>query len=300
MHRESAVTHSRDFAAVLAAAVLWGGGGVLGALLVEQSLMHPFSVAMWRMLVGGFGLLAWLVVTRRLSVRSYSRQAWTRIVVTGALTAIFEAFYFLAVSQASVGLVTLIAIGSAPIMTVVYTTMVRREFPGLRIVGALALALAGVVLLVSGSLELGPGAFAGALLALVPGAAFAAITVVNAGHIDGLSPAPQTALAFAGGGLLLVPVALIPGVAFPIGVTGWALTLVLGLAVTALAYVLYLTGMRSVTPSTATLVTLVEPLVAACLGWLILSERLGWGGIAGGVMLGIAVILVRPRRDAQR
>jgi len=40
-------------------------------------------------------------------------------------------------------------------------------------------------------------------------------------------------------------------------------------------------------------------LVAAILGAIVLSERLGPTGIAGGVLLGIAVLILRPQRDEQ-
>jgi DME family drug/metabolite transporter len=162
---------------------------------------------------------------------------------------------------------------------------------------ALVLALGGLVLLLSGSLGLGDDGLAGALLALANGASFAALTVVNRVPVEGLDPVPMTAIVFSIGGVLLIPIAAIPGLGIATDATGWGLTLVLGIVITACAYVAFLSGLRTVPPFVATIVTLLEPVIAAVLGAIILGERLGPSGIVGGAVLGAAVVLLRPQRD---
>lgn len=287
---------TRDFMAVVAAAVLWGTGGVVGLELADHASMHPLTVAMWRMLVGGLTLVLWLAVRGRLHLR-FGRAAWIRILLTGGLTALFEALFFSAISLASVGLATLIGIGSAPVFVALFDWLVRKERASRLTLGALALALGGLGLLLSGSLTVGGNAMLGAGLALANGATFATITVVNRVPVPGLAPVPLTGLGFTAGGLLLIPVAVIAGFSVPDDVVGWGWTLLLGIAVTAVAYVAYLTGLRTVPPFVATIVTLLEPLVAALLGALVLGERLGPRAMVGGAALGAAVVLLRPQRD---
>lgn len=65
----------------------------------------------------------------------------------------------------------------------------------------------------------------------------------------------------------------------------------LGLVPTALAYVLYFTGLRTVETGSAALLALLEPLTAAVLGAVVLSERLGVSGLCGAVLIGLAVLL---------
>jgi DME family drug/metabolite transporter len=64
----------------------------------------------------------------------------------------------------------------------------------------------------------------------------------------------------------------------------------LGIGPTALAYTLYYRGLRSASPTTAALPTLLEPLTAALLGAAMLGDRLSAPGIAGAVLLAVAVI----------
>lgn len=285
------------FLFVVLAGICWGTGGVLGVLLSEHSDLHPLSVAMWRMLIAGVALLLLLALTGELRLRSYTRQAWMRALLTGGLTAIFEAMYFTGISMSSVGLATLVAIGSAPVFVALYDWLFRRERPAARTLIALALALAGLVTLLSGSLETGSNGLLGALLAMTCGLAFAIITVINRTPVPGFEPVPLTGIAFAAGGLMLVPVAAFAGIDAPKGVGGWGFAVAVGVIATALAYVAYLTGLKTVPPFVATIVILLEPLIATVLGIVVLDEALGLGVIVGGVALAAAVVLLRPQRD---
>ena len=279
------------------AAVLWGSGGVVGALITRDEGVGPLSVAMWRMLVGGLALLVVVIVVPRLRPRSLSAQAWRRIAATGALTALFEALYFSAISLSSVGLATLIGIGSSPFFAAVFDWAFHRVRPTRRTVFALVLALVGLGLLLSGSLQLGANGLLGGLLAVANGATFAGIAVLNRKPVEGLHPIPLTAIGFTFGGVLLIPVAALSGIGAASGLSGWALILVLGVAMTAVAYAAFLTGLATVPPFVATIVALLEPLVATVLGVIVLAERLGPSGMVGAAALGAAVTLLRPRRQ---
>lgn len=277
------------------AATLWGFGGVLATLLGDHAGLHPLSIAMWRMGVAGIALLAYLAARGRL--RGLSGPQWRRVLATGALTALFEALFFTAITQASVGLATLIGIGSAPVFVAAYDWATTRRLPARITLVALALAMAGLTLLLGGSLDTGPRGTLGAVLALGAGAAFAGITLVNRVPVPDLGPAELTAWAFTAGGVMLLPVAALPGLGAPTDAYGWALALGMGVVVTALAYVLFLAGLQTVPPFVATIVSLLEPLVAAVVAALVLAERLGWRGVAGGAVLATAVVLLRPQRD---
>ena len=72
-------------------------------------------------------------------------------------------------------------------------------------------------------------------------------------------------------------------ISYPAG--GWALLLYLGLVPTALAYVLFLSGIRQITATVASIVTLVEPLTSTMLAWLLFGEQLGPLGVFGAALL---------------
>jgi DME family drug/metabolite transporter len=286
---------TRDFLLVVAAATLWGTGGVLGTVVADGGSVAPASVAMWRMLIAGGVLTLWVLV--RGGIGRINRHARSRILLTGGLTAVFEVAYFTGISMAGVGLATLVAIGSAPLWVAVWDAVREHAAPPPRSILALLLALAGLAALTGSSLGGGDRALMGVVVSLATGAAFAAVTVVNRVPVPGLSTVRLTALSFMAGGAMLIPVAALVGWGAPAGVSGWAAALTLGIGSTALAYVAYLSGLVTVPPFVATVVTLLEPLVAAVLGAVVFGERLGWWGVVGGAALAAAVVTLRPQRD---
>lgn len=91
--------------------------------------------------------------------------------------------------------------------------------------------------------------------------------------------------------MIKLPVGL-QGLVMSYPLVGWGLLLYLGLTPTALAYGLFLTGVRQVGATVATLVTLLEPLTATLLAWLLLGERLAPLGLLGVVLLVTALALL--------
>ena len=87
------------------------------------------------------------------------------------------------------------------------------------------------------------------------------------------------------------------GAGVPHDLEGWGIAIVLGVVITGLAYVLFLTALQTVPPFVATITTLLEPLLGAVLGAIVFGERLGVLGVIGGALMGAAVLLLRPQRD---
>ena len=111
----------------------------------------------------------------------------------------------------------------------------------------------------------------GALLAVGSALGYAVVTLAGAGVPAGV---PVTLVGFAGGALLLTPVALIVGLRFTTEPGALAVLLYLGLVPSALAYALFFTGLRTVPGAVASIVTLLEPLTATALATAFLGERL--------------------------
>jgi DME family drug/metabolite transporter len=107
------------------------------------------------------------------------------------------------------------------------------------------------------------------------------------------------ALTFSVAALALTPaLAAEPVVAGP---TAWALLAYLGVVPTALAYVLYVAGLRTTPVTVSSVLTLVEPLTATLLGVLAFGDRLGLAGAAGAVLLlGAVALLALTTRSGQR
>ncbi|HZS87474.1 MAG TPA: DMT family transporter [Chloroflexota bacterium] len=75
---------------------------------------------------------------------------------------------------------------------------------------------------------------------------------------------------------------------------GWLLLVGLGLIPTAAGHLLFQSGMRTTPATAASILTLMEPLTATILAWILFGERLGPGGLPGALLLlGALAVLYR-------
>jgi DME family drug/metabolite transporter len=105
-------------------------------------------------------------------------------------------------------------------------------------------------------------------------------------------PLQVTTMAFGGGTLVLALVNLVSGVVLVHTTQGWMLVLYLGLVPTAFAYWVFQMGLRSVSATAASIVSMLDPLVAALLAWWFFGETLAVTGIAGAGLLTLSVLLL--------
>jgi drug/metabolite transporter, DME family len=287
---------------VLAAAVLWGTTGTARALAPAGT--SPLSVGAVRIAVGG----AALVLLARVRGQLRRGGAWPpgAVVAGAAAVAAYQLAFFSAVARTGVAVGTMVAIGSAPPLAGLLAWAVRAERPGGRWYGATALAVAGGGLLaVAGQpLRFAPG---GVALAVVAGAAYAVVAVAAKDLLAGHGQVEVMAVLFAGGALLLVPVAVLAPLGWLATPRGALVALHLGLLATAAAYALFAAGLRRVTVATAATMSLAEPLTAAALGVAVLGERLTAAGLAGAALLVAGLLLLAgapapatPRRPRRR
>ncbi|MFI6761899.1 DMT family transporter [Micromonospora sp. NPDC050417] len=281
-----------DLFCLVLAGVLWGTGGLLGSLLGRHAGLSPVAVATYRLLIGGALLVGVLLLSGCGLPRG--RTAWTRIVVLGLLFAIYQVCYFGAVALTSVSLATLITIGTSPVFVLGADWVTSRQRAGARTVGAIGLAVTGLVLLVGLPAGGHPttAVLASMALALVAAAGFATVTRLGAMPVSGLAAQAAIGLGFGVGGLILAPLALTTvGMGFRPNLVTVGLLVALATVPTALAYTLYFRGLRTIGASTAVVLALLEPLTGAVLAAVLLHDRLGLAGVAGAVLLTVAVVL---------
>ncbi len=278
-------TPSSGVSFLVLAGVLWGTGGLFGRMLGDATGLSSLAVATYRLAVGGLLLVGYLLV--RGVPLPMSRAAWARIAAIGALAALFQAAYFTAVSFTSVSVATLVTIGSSPVLVLI----ARPRDAGRRGLIAVGLALCGLVLLVGVPAD-GGFVLAGAACALVAAAGFTVMSLVGARPVPGLDAMSTTGLGFTLGGALLAPLAAATsGLTFAPTPAAVGLLLAFGLVPTAVAYTCYFRGLRSATAGVGVLMALLEPVTSAVMSAVLLGERLGASGIAGGVLLCAALVL---------
>jgi DME family drug/metabolite transporter len=286
-------TPSSGVSFLVLAGVLWGTGGLLGRMLGDATGLSSLAVATYRLAVGGLLLVGYLLVTGVRLPRS--RAAWARIAAVGALAALFQVAYFTAVSFTSVTVATLVTIGSSPLLVL----LARPRSADRRSLSAVGLALSGLVLLVGIPTDGGPSTGAllsGAGCALAAAGGFTAMSLLGARPVPGLDAMTTTGAGFTLGGALLAPLAVTTSsLAFVPTPASIGLLLAFGLVPTAVAYTCYFRGLRSAPAGVGVLMALLEPLTAAVLAAVLLGDRLGVSGIAGGLFLGAALVLTVGR-----
>jgi drug/metabolite transporter, DME family len=292
----------RGFLLVVLAALCWGTSGVSGRIVADRTDLGPLDIAWHRMAIGAVALLIGTALTRRR--RSGPRTPVTRgtavrLLLIGAGLAAYQLAYFAAVATAGVSIATLVALGLAPLLIAVGATLLGHGRPDAATVVALVVALTGLVLLVgiSAGVDTGTTVVLGALMAVGSALGYAVVTLAGAGVPAGI---PVTLVGFAGGALLLTPVALIVGLRFTTEPVALAVLLYLGLVPSALAYALFFTGLRTVPGAVASIVTLLEPLTATALATAFLGEHLEPAALAGGllVLAAVAGLYVRRIRES--
>lgn len=271
---------------IVGAAVLWGTTGTAQDL--GDVSASPVAVGTIRILLGG--LLLAVIASR--SARPTG--PWAAYVVGAIAVAGYQATFFAAVDRAGVALGTLVAIGSGPVFTGVVALLASGERPVPRWYAATGLAVVGCGLLLApgGDSALDVG---GLGLALAAGLSYAVYTVAAKAVLDRDVPGPTVmAVFFLGGAVLLLPTLLVADTDGLASGRGIAMEVWLGVATTAVSYVLFSAGLRRLRASTVATLSLTEPLTAAVLGVLVLGERPGGTAAVGAALLlsGLVVISV--------
>lgn len=274
MHR---LAPSRGLLFVTVAGLAWGTGGPTGALLFEHAGLGSTAVSFWRLTAASLWLALARLVLRRGPIRPLLAASPLRYAFTGVGLALCQLGYFAAIPRVGIAVATVVALGAGPILI----ALGARE----RLTPALLVAVAGLALLVSGG-GAGSAAVPGIAFALLSAAGYALTTLLNRNEPD---PITGAYLGFVAGALLLLPLALIDGIV-P-SAAGWPLIAYFGLVPTALAYSLFYVSLSTLRASTAAVVALIEPVVAAALGVLLFHENPTPVALIGAGVLLSAVVL---------
>lgn len=126
-------------------------------------------------------------------------------------------------------------------------------------------------------------------MALSSALGYASVTLCSRSLARRNHPLQSLTFGFLAGSVFLLPLTQVNGLVLQYSLTSWLALLYLGIVPTALAYLLYFSGIRDTTATAASITTLLEPLVATALAWWLLGEQLGISGIAGGILLLMAI-----------
>jgi DME family drug/metabolite transporter len=304
-HTASRAAARRGLLLIFLAALLWGTVGVTTRAIYDLSGTNALSIGFFRLAIATPALL--LACWRTLGRRAFSitPRGLALMLAIGAAVALYQVCYFAAIARVGVAVAVLITLCTAPVLVALLAAVFLRERLTPTALLALICALAGTVMLVwvvPGQAKPRPETIVGVLLALASALGYAVIALCSRALAGRYHPLQPITVGFGAGALLLLPFALWAGLGVVYPLAGWLLLLHMGLLPTALAYVLFLAGMRHTSATVASVVTLAEPLISTLLAWLLFGERLGPLGLLGAaLLLGAIGLLYRgAARPAER
>jgi drug/metabolite transporter (DMT)-like permease len=248
----------------------------------------------WVRFTGSFLLLFGLARGRRL--RPQPGNA-VRVLLRGVLGASAIVCYFVAIERLGAGLATLLHC-MYPIPTAVIAVLVLGEPASVRLAGAIALNLVGLVLVVGPEATLVAGAGPGLVIALV-GAVLAGGAVATARHLRASEPASLITVYFMAVGALMTA----PALAFGVPATSRATVMALaGVVVTSAAgqWMLH-HGLGFISASLGSLACATGVFTAGWLEAVVLGEHMRAESLVGALCMILAVGLAAggPERAAR-
>ncbi len=276
------------------AAILWGTIGVATQAIYNSDTTTSLFINLARLLVATplLVLLCWRVVGQKMF--HIQRRDLLIMLLSGTMLALSQAAYFAAIHDTGVTIATLLTLCIAPLVVTFLSVLLKFETLTVRIVIALICALIGSVLLVELHSPEGThyDLLLGTMFSLIAAVGYAGMIICGRFLAADYHPLQVTAVTFGAGTLLLVLINLASGIVVVHSTQGWMLILYLGLVPTAFAYWLFQKGLRSVSATAASIVSMLDPVVAAALAWALFGETLAGTGIAGAVLLILSVFLL--------
>jgi drug/metabolite transporter (DMT)-like permease len=278
-------------------AVLWGSAFPVTRVLLEE--MPPLGAAAWRTLLAALGVAMFAAWRGELGSLVPARGVRRRLLVLGLLGGpLFLIGMNVAVLLTGASITSFVT-GTYPLLAVAVAALLLGESLGRRVVIALGVATAGLVLLAR------PGGahveLLGVFVALGAAVSFAVYLALT--RLWGSERLPFLTIAF----WLLVSSMVVtgalqlfvdPGGLRPdLSANGWVALVWLALPASALPHVLVTSTLRSLPASRAAPFLLLMPVSGALIAAVLLGERLDPLQLLGGalILLAIAVATMRSR-----
>lgn len=290
--------HAWGVVAILFSAVVWGTTGTAATFAPDVSAAAIGAAAM------GVGGIAQALLAARGIVRSRA-ALWNqrRLLVIGAVSvAIYPLAFYGSMRLAGVTVGTVMTIGSAPLLSALIEYLLDRRNLTLRwsagaFVGLIGMGLICVAENLShGEVIGGDSVPLGVFLGLIGGLTYALYSwSARKMMLQGTRSSVAMGATFGLGGLLLMPVLIVTGGPFLASWTNATVGIYMAAVPMFLGYISFGFGLARVQASMATVITLLEPVVAAILAVLIVKESLpilGWVGVA--MVVGCLVIITMP------
>jgi len=238
------------------------------------------SVGAWRVFLGGIGLAAYAAI--RYGTFGLRKLIKLPIVWVMALAVLsYQISFFIGAARIGVAMGTLGALATAPFFAGVLGWIAGTGKPSAVWAVSTLLGITGLAL-ITGVSEVRDNV--GFFAVFISGVMYAVFTVfgVRLTRTHDVTGAEVLGAAFGIGAILSLPIVLVTSAWINSAVLV-GFVLYIGLATTALGYILFGNGLTHLSPGTVSTLTLAEPVLATLMGVFILGEAMnlrGWIGCA--------------------
>ncbi|MEQ1736271.1 MAG: EamA family transporter [Rhodoglobus sp.] len=295
-------TRSSGAWALILASVLWGTTGTAAHFMPAS--VSPLAIGASTMTFGGLLLFAVSARGSIAALRDATARPWLLMGAVGVV--VYPLAFYSSMDLAGVAVGNVVSLGTGPVFAAIIEWLVERRRLSVLWAACTAVAITGVVLLALGGhrevVSSVDSVTHGVLLGLVAGLAYANYTYASSRAIQcGQAPRSVMGGMFGLGAVALIPVLVTFGA--PLVQSGGSVGIAVYLAVGPMfvAYLLFGIGMRSLRSTTATTITLLEPVVATLLAIIVVGERLdqaAWIGLF--LILGAVTVLATARQSRTR
>jgi len=266
------------------------------AIFVRMADADPLVTAAYRMLIASAVLLPVAAATARQEIKRLNRREWRLIGWAAVFLALHFATWIASLDFTSIAN-SVVLVTLTPVWLAVWAVVALRQPPGRRTWLAVGLALAGSIVMGSGSARVGLETLFGDGLALAGGILFVGFLLLAEAARRTIGIVAFVTLVYSGAAILLWAAVF----ALDLPLVGLSLEtylafIGLGLVSQIIGHTGFNWAVRAISPMVLALLFLTEPILSTALGWFYFGEGFARETAIGGVLILAAVYLgVRAR-----
>ncbi|WP_407183399.1 DMT family transporter [Bradyrhizobium centrosematis] len=285
---------ARGWSLLAVLSILWGGSFFFNGAALRD--LPPLTLVLLRVVLGAAILLP-LLRAQRISLPK-GMTGWRPFVLIGLLNNVIP-FSLIVIGQTFIpsGLASILN-ATTPLFTVIVMAAAGEEALQMRRLAGVALGVLGVVILRGWGIETRPGQGLGILLCLGGALSYGFAALAARRLLKDAAPLGTATFQLMASTVMMAVVAGAveqPWRLAAPGVATWLAVLGLAALSTALAYIVFFQIIRRSGASNVMLVTLLIPVTAILLGWLVLGESISTREIAGAIVVGSALLVIDGR-----
>jgi len=268
-----------------------------GPWFVRMADVGPVAAGFWRLALAAPILLVMARMTGDRPLAA-AKGLWGLLFVSGVMFAGDLGTWHFGIHHTKLANATLFG-NSASLIFPIYGFVIARAWPTRTQGAALLLALVGALVLMGRSAEVSPENLVGDIACVIAGLAYAGYFILMSRARATVAPLPALALSSLSSAPPLLFVALVLGERVMPG--NWSPLIALALVSQVLGQGLMTYALGRLSPLVMGLALLIQPMVAAAIGWAAYGERLGALDLFGAALVAVALVMVRraPARDTK-